>query len=299
MLEFFVVTRESNLDFDLQRIPMTQPVQSDLTTLFEKQRDAFAGTDTELIEFEPTFSPKKDELFEIADFMLPTIYPTALSTPQAFDELDNAFQDTAPIVKAIVGVDNSDKCFYFQSFNRSHILDLRRTLFLRSNTFQQMKQPAVQIDSKLAAVFRDGNLYFRSFTAVRQFLPLEDVFTEATDEDVRLVLEHDKLFVGDADTVVSNLTPRARKKFSLVIASKILDHSKATPKRIQNRSKKFDGLDIKTKSVEGVLRIIFPDTNVKIEYLLRFLAEEFYISQITEQPRATNSHQKYRSVAAK
>lgn len=293
MFEFFVVIRKRDLEIDLQKIQLAQPVQRNLTALFEGQRDEFLSVETELKNFEPTYKLEKDELFELRDFELPGIFTSALAVPQGISELDDAFETTAPIVKAIVAVDSEDQAFYFQTFNRGHILNRKRTLLLNSNVFQQLEIPAVQIDSKLAAVFRDGNLYFRSFFATKQFLPMEEIFDEATNEDVLTVLGHDMLFVNSSESIVTDLAPRSRKKFSLIIASGILDNPKVTPTVVQRRSKKFPGLDVRTKRLNGALKIIFPEGKGEIELLLRFLAEEFYVSEITRQPRATNSHEHY------
>ena len=298
--EFYVVVRNSAMEPDLLRLPLSQPTQADLTELFDSQKSSFLGIDTEMKPFEPTYSPRKNELFEIKDYELPDYCGRALTMSQSFDKLDNAFKTDAPIIKAIVAVDVDNQAFYFQSFRASHILKRRRVLHLLGETknFVQMDRPAVQIDNKLAAVFRDGNLYFRSFHVAKQFLPMDDIFKEATKEDVLVALGNDLFLVDNPNEIVDQFSPRAMKYFSIIIDSKILEHKNATPQKIKNLTKKYDGMKLEVKKPNGVSKLVFPTDKRQLNYLLKFLAEEFYISEITKEPRATNSYEKYKPVKA-
>ena len=160
-----------------------------------------------------------------------------------------------------------------------------------------MKQPGVQIDNRLAAVFRDGNLYFRSFHVAKQFLPMDDIFKEATREDILVALGNDLFLVENPNEIVDQLSARAMKYFSIIIDSQILDHPNATPQKIRNASKKYDGMELKVKKPNGKnSKLVFPSDKRQLNYLLKFLAEEFYISEITKEPRATNSYEKYKPV---
>ena len=166
-LEFYVVVRNSAMEPDLLRLPLSQPTQADLSKLFDSQKSSFLSIGTEMKPFEPTYRLGKNELFEIKDYELPDFCGRALTVSQSLDELDNAFKKSAPVIKAVVAVDVDSQAFYFQSFRASHILERRRVLHLLGNTknFVQMSQPGVQIDNKLAAVFQDGNLYCLLYTS--------------------------------------------------------------------------------------------------------------------------------------
>lgn len=296
--EFYVVVRDSDLSLTLQKIPLVQAVQGSLTTLFAEQLGAFLSVKTELKAFEPTYSPKGNELFEVKNFELPGFLGSALTVSQSIEGLENAFTPQAPIIKAVVAVDVESQAFYFQAFKPSHILERRRTLLLTKNRLHQLSEPGVQIDSKLAAVYRDNNLYFKSFHVAKQFLPIGDIFREATQEDVLVALSNDLFLVENAADVVAGLSPRAMKKFSIIIDSKILEHENSTPRKIKNLAKKFDGLEIEVRKPNGKDKIVFPTDKRQQEYLLRFLSEEFYVSEITKQPRATNSYETYKPASA-
>lgn len=296
--EFYVIVRDSDLSLELQKIPLVQSVQGSLTTLFTEQLGAFLSVKTELKAFEPTYTPKGNELFEVKEFELPGFLGSALTVSQSIENLANAFTPQAPIIKAVVAVDVGNQAFYFQGFRPSHILERRRTLLLTKNRFHELSEPGVQIDNKLAAVYRDGNLYFKSFHTAKQFLPIGDIFREATQEDVLVALGNELFLVDNPSEVVEQLSPRAMKKFSIIIDSKILEHENSTPRKIKNLAKKFDGLDIEIRKPNGQDKIVFPTDKRQQEYLLRFLSEEFYVSEITKQPRATNSYETYKPASA-
>ncbi len=297
LFDFYVIVREQDLSLTLKKIPSDQSVQRNLTTVFTNQLQTFLNIDTEHRAFDPSFTPKKNDMFEAKDFELPECYPQTLVTPETFEDLKWKVKTLGPIVKAVVAVDNENQSFYFQQFANRHVLDTKRTMFLSGYNFQMLKQHAVQIDNKLTAVFRDGNLYFKSLYAVRQFLPMDGLFRDATKEDIRQALSSKLFHVDDMDAVIDGLSDRSRKKFSIIMASKILEHKEATPKRIKETSAKFRGIEIELKQVKGKHRIVFPEKPRQIEYLLRFLAEDFYTSPLTQQPRATNSHESYKPVA--
>ena len=296
--EFYVVIRNSEMELDFMRVPLNRPTQDDLTVLFDEQRASFVNINSVLKPFEATYRLGKNELFEIKDYELPDYCGRALSVSQAIDDLTKAFKADAPVIKSVVAVDVENQAFYFQSFRASHILERRRVLHLlgKTNNFVQMTQPAVQVDNKLAAVFRDGNLYFRSYHTAKQFLPMDDIFKEATREDVLVALGNDLFMVENPNEIVDQLSARAMKYFSIIIDSKILEHKNATPQKIKNASKKYDGMELVIKKPNGTSKLVWPSDKRQQNYLLKFLAEEFYISEITKEPRATNSYEKYKPV---
>ena len=80
-----------------------------------------------------------------------------------------------------------------------------------------------------------------------------------------------------------------RKKFSAILYSKVLENDKATPQRIQRGAKKF-GINLSLKGPSGQRKLVFPENSKDAIRLLQYLSEEFYISDLTEQPFESNSH---------
>ena len=79
-----------------------------------------------------------------------------------------------------------------------------------------------------------------------------------------------------------------RKKFSAILYSKVLENfDKATPDRIQRGAKKF-GITLQIRVKSGTRKLVFPADSHEAMKLLQYLAEELYISDLTEQPFETN-----------
>lgn len=288
-LQFFAVIYTPDMVFDLRRVSLSRTLQLDLSRLFVEQAREFLGNNIAAIEFSPSYTPHHDEVVVIRGFALPNHLQRALEAPQEFDDLSFPFTPQAPMVKAILAADIHKRELYFQYFDRSRILRKDRTAIFKSGMFQKLDEPGITIDSHLSALIADGNLHFRSFHRVRQFLDLGDFFKEATNEDIESLLSHDKLDVGDPDNVLSSLSDRMRRRFSIVMATGILDHEKVTPERIQSRAKKFDNLDVKLSGKAGNRKVIFPTDATTMGLFLKFLSEELYISELTDQQREANS----------
>ncbi|WP_417398219.1 Kiwa anti-phage protein KwaB-like domain-containing protein [Gimesia chilikensis] len=287
--QFFAITRTTDLALGLERIVLSQDVQQDLSIIFAEQANELIGDKVSTLPFSPTYTPQHKETVSIENFPLPELLKKALQTPQCLPELKFPFSEKAPIVKALLAVDSTNTLFYFQYFDSSKILKKRLTFLYNSNMFRKLDDPGITIDNHLTAIISDGNLYFRSFYRVRQFLDLDSFFKEATNSDLVEILTHEKLSVDNSDEIIKSLSSQMRKKFSIVMSTGILDDERVTPRKIQNRAKKFDGLDIKLTGKSGNQKVIFPTAPKTMGIFLRFLAEEFYISQLTDEPRETNS----------
>tara|TARA_R110002111_G_scaffold100976_6_gene156479 strand:- start:39707 stop:40603 length:897 start_codon:yes stop_codon:yes gene_type:complete len=289
LLQFYAVTRATDLTLGLERIVLSQDVQQELSPLFIEQAKELIGGEAATLQFNPAYTPQHGETISIANFALPDLFKKALQTPQCLPELLFPFTDKAPIVKAILAVDTQNELFYFQYFDRSKILRKGYTFIYNSNMFRKLADPGITIDNHLTAVISEGSLNFRSFYRVRQFLDLDSFFKEATDSDINEILTHEKLLVKNTEKIINSLSSQMRKRFSIVISTGILSDERVTPNKIQRRAKKFEGLDLKLTGKSGDRKILFPTDLKTMGLFLRFLAEEFYISQLTDEPRETNS----------
>jgi hypothetical protein len=197
------------------------------------------------------------------------------------------------LVKAILSVDDGGasgtRRFFFQHFDRTHILKPKKTFLFQSGMFHQLTDPGVTISDHLTAVIVGTELLFRSFQRTNQFLDLTAHFKEATDTEIKSLLSHPSFPKTDSDSILAACKPAMRKKFSAILFSKILDHEKVTPDRIQRGAKKF-GINLHIKVESGARKLVFPENTQEAMKLLQYLAEELYISDLTEQPCETNSH---------
>ena len=182
--QFFVVTRTPSLDIDLQRVAVTSELQTTLSELFLGQSRLLLAPDVPKRSFCGTYRPNKEEVVTINPFVVPPLLERAARNPQEFPEIHMPFTESGPIVKAILGVDDGQrfgaKRFFFQYFDKTHILKRQMTFLFRSGTFHQLADPGVTISDYLTAVIVGTELFFRSFQRTNQFLDLTAHFKEAT-----------------------------------------------------------------------------------------------------------------------
>ncbi len=179
-----------------------------------------------------------------------------------------------------------DVVLQVQAFNKSRLLAKNLTILFTSNTYQRLADPGLTLDSKLAGVFRGGALCFRSYAAINPIIDISNYFTEASDKDIEQILQHDALLVDNIELIVTLTDSVIRKRYSAILASKVLDV--VTPRKIVSKAKAY-GFKLSTKKVQGKDALVFPTTKAEIKELLTFLNEGFYKGELTGELFRANS----------
>lgn len=270
----------------LLRIPLHQGLQDTLAASWQSQLDAFIA-DVQEIDFNAGYQPEEHERFRLPDFALPDWLANENSQTVAdLDPINNneALIDTIKGVVAFARNQHGQELLLFQNFSRSHVIQPGRFLLLRNNTYETSQRPGLALDGKLSAVYVrvENKLLFHSFRTVNTFLPLADFYKEASEHEIREVLDHDLLAPEDVDVLATNASQWFRKRFAMLRDSGVLDQHSA--KSIQARSK---GYDVDIHISKG--RIVFPVDKTAAKKLLQFLNEELYRGAITEKLYETNS----------
>lgn len=270
----------------LLRIPLHQGLQDTLAASWQEQYDAFA-IGTEEINFDAGYQPEEHERFRLRDYQLPDWFAGENSqSVAALDAItnDDASLDATKGIVAFARNDDDEEVMLFQNFNRSHVIRPGRFLFLQNNTYETTQRPGLTLDSKLSAVYlpADRKLLFHSFRTVNTFLPLADLYEEASELQIKEVLGHKLLAAEDADALAREANQWFRKRFAMLRDSGVLDVYSA--KAIQARSK---GYDVAIKISKG--KIVFPAERAAAKKLLQFLNEELFRGAITETLFETNS----------
>ncbi|MBV6424235.1 MAG: hypothetical protein NAOJABEB_02045 [Steroidobacteraceae bacterium] len=270
----------------LQRIPMHQALQRALTTSWGAQLDAFLDEAQE-ISFDAGYQPEGHERFALQDFEPPEWL--ARESSATIDDLSPIEQDEASIasIKALAGFargENGNELILYQNFSRSHVIRPGAFLLLRNGTYETAEHPGLTLDIKLAAVHfpAEQKLLFRNFRTVNTFLPLGDFYDEASEQQIREILAHDKLAPVNVEAIATESNQWFRKRFALLRDSGVLD--KYTAKEIRRRSK---GYDVEIQMQRG--KIVFPEDRPAAKKLLQFLNEELFRGAITETLYETNS----------
>ena len=191
----------------LYRIPLHQGLQDTLANTWGEQLNAFVEG-AEEVDFDAAYNPEPDERFRLTDFDLPGYLSAATSDAvMGLDAIGEGEQFIRSI-RAIVGLaqDNGDEIVLFQNFSRSHVIRPGQFLFLRNDTYETVQRPGLTLEGRLSAVYvpDQRKLLFHNFRTVNTFLPLADVYKEASENDIREVLDHASFSPEDVDALAVN-----------------------------------------------------------------------------------------------
>lgn len=270
----------------LLRIPLHQGLQDTLVESWQAQYEAFVNEIDE-IDFNAGYQPEAHERFRLEDYTLPEFL--AGENRQSVPDLDaitmdDALLDSTKGLVAYVRTEGGQERGLFQNFSRSHVIRPGRFLFLQNDTYETAGRAGLTLDQKLSAVYfpDEAKLLFHNFRTVNSFLPLIEFYEEASEDEIRDVLDHDLLAPEDADALAVNANQWFRKCFAMLRDSSILDTYSAT--HIQRRSA---GYDVDIHVVDH--KLVFPAEKAAAKKLLQFLNEELFRGAITETLYETNS----------
>lgn len=288
MLENFqlAVIIKQGTETNLLSIPLYQDLQDDLAENWQDQFRRFVFEIQE-IDFNAGYIPEQHECFCLKDYTPPPwiVYEDSQTVPN----LDR-IRSNETLIESIKGVvafarnERGAEIVLFQNFSRSHVIRPGRFLFLQENTYTTIQDPGMTLDDKLTAVYlpSEGKLLFRSYRTVNTFLPLEDFYKEASDQEIRDVLGHERLATQDPDAVVNGANQWVRKRFAMLRDSGVLDKYSAV--EIRERSTQYN---VHIHISED--KVVFPSEKPEAKKVLQFLNEEIFRGPITENLYETNS----------
>lgn len=288
-LHLVALLKERN-QLTLRRIPLVGELQATLTEQWQDQLDDFL-LEAEEIDFDPGYTPEAHERFSLQDFELPDVVSAESSgTVRLLDPIN--MQGAEPfLIKAMLGFarqDDGSEVVLTQSFSKSHIISPGKFLFLARDRFETSAAPALSLADQLTAVYYPAQqkLLFKNYRATNAIFSLMDFYKEATEEEIKAILAHEKLAPVDADALAKGASQWFCKRFALLNDSEILDQY-TVPQIVQN-SMGYD-LDIQIDNSTGQDRIVFPAEKAPAKKLLQFLNEELFRGAITERLFETNS----------
>ena len=270
----------------LLQIPLYQGLQDALAQSWQDQYHAFVD-DIQEIDFDAGYILEQHERFRLKNYELPTWLADedseTVSSLETITKDDSTLDATKGIV-AFARNGQGEELILFQNFNRSHIIRPGRFLLLERGTYKSMQHSGLTLDSKLSAVFLPikKTLLFHSFRTANTFLPLADFYEEASNVQIREILNHDCLVLEDAEAHVTGANHWFRKRFAMLQDSNILDEY--TVREIVDRSV---GHEVNIQ-LDGD-QIVFPADRAQAKRLLQFLNEEIFRGAITETLYETNS----------
>jgi hypothetical protein len=259
----------------IARVSVTANVQGQLSALFQEQRAAFLSPQRERAEFEAGFIPDEDQLSYIVGYEPPQHITTALNNPTNCDPL--SFQgDDPPRIKGVAAFDTESHEILFQAFDRRRVLSLKGfSLVLSGATYRRLVEPGLTLDSKLVAAVAEGRLFFDSYFAAARVLDLTAYYREATREDLVSFYGLPLFAVENQEELVEGADSWTRRKIAAIMESGILTGKSV--QEIQKAAKGFENVTVKIIKK----RLVLPSDKKELKMLVRFLAEDLYVSVIS------------------
>ena len=273
-------------EFNLMRIPLHQILQRELSQDWSIYYQNFTN-EVEEIPFNSGYNPESNQRFFLVDYILPEwLSEQDSGTVRNLDSIGN-FEEHFDSIAGIVGFardDSEEDLVLFQNFTRSRVIRPERAILKRDDVYEKARNPGLMLETKINAAYRvsERRLIFDNFRNVNSYLQLDDLFKEASKEEIMEILEHENLDPEDSEKVAINADQWTRKRFSMLADSNVLDEY--TPIDIQRVAQ-----DISFEIRVHNDRIIFPSEKREMKKLLKFLNEELFQGMITRTVYETNS----------
>lgn len=267
------------------RIPLHQALQTDLGVTWASQYEQLTHDKT-LIPFTAGYTPEESDVFYLDDYTPPEWCRMLTSTTvHRLDALPND-NNTLEQIIGILGFGrwHNEELTLIQSFSRSHIIRPTRTLLFDNNVYQTSKNPGLHLSDRLTAAYTpdSSRLMFGNFRATNHILPLEEYYSEASEQQIQDMLSHPHFEVEDMQAYTKESSQWFRKRFAMLRDSKILDTY--TVEQITAESSNYD---VPITIRNG--KIVFPRDKGQAKKILQYLNEEIFRGAITHNIYETNS----------
>ncbi|WP_051506791.1 Kiwa anti-phage protein KwaB-like domain-containing protein [Saccharibacillus sacchari] len=288
---FFVMVRNEEDDLYINRIKLDRDAQQELTSMFIKEVENLLNFD--VVPFDGSYKTDEGEIHQISNFQVSEEICSALREPTSIDELKSNSEDASKIISIFTGTTDA-KMIVFQKFNKTqYIANKGISLFHSSGTFELLKGFGINILEKIDCIYKDGDLFFKSFFTARQIFDLSNHYREATDADINEFIQSDLITLESKDHFLQHADSWVRRKVALIKDSETFINY--TPAQIRERAATY-GLNIDLRSGKDGEQesLILPQDKKELKDVLRFLDEEIYKGALSNTTYLTNSKRKYR-----
>ena len=224
---------------ELFHVPLLQSLQDALAETWGQQLGVFTNNVAE-IPFNAAYKPELHERFRLSDFDLPEPLCSINSLNVQNQPSISKHEETMDSIRSLVAFcrnNAGEELVLFQGFSRSHVIQPGSFLLLKHNTYESANHPGLRLDNKLSVVYfvREKKLLFHNFRVANTFLPLSDFYEEASEEEIRGILNHKLLAPENVDALAIDANQWFRKRFAMLKDSGVLDQYPL--QQIKKRSK--------------------------------------------------------------
>jgi len=280
-MNLFAIVEHNNEDV-IYRIPLSQEVQIEINTQFTELVNGFFY-EKEIISFDGNYNPGNDELFEIQGYPMNQDIIDSATNNLNYEILD--IINLEGKIKAIYATHeyNGNIRIYFQVFDaRKIIANKGIPLFNNNGTYSRFENKGIVITNNLTIVYRNGNIYFKSYFNARRVVPLSDYYVEATNEDVEQFSSVGIFNFEDQAGFIEDLNSNLRKKIKSIQQRGILDNIS-----IQDLQNQANQLGLEFTFNNGQISV--PRDKDYVKKLIKFLDEDYFITPLTNRVCVTNS----------
>lgn len=269
----------------VRRIRLDASVQTAIGSLFREQEVQFRDGITTEVDFNGNWNPDADELLTIDIPQEAEIFEETINANATSIQDINTANFCDENIKALFtgSIDDTAKTTVLvQKFTSQQYLQRKWSLLQDGNAFRKLTEPSFSVDTALTCIIEDGKIKFKSQFKLRSIIDMQDIYREATDQEVRDFAGHESLEVANVDSFLEQADQTTRKLISAITRSGRLNNYRV--EEIRAAAARV-GVNI---AVTGD-KISIPTTKADVKNLLRFLDDSLYEAALTGQRYITNS----------
>ena len=269
-----------------KRVRLDGTIQDQIEAIFARQEeDFFEGADEE-VPFDGGWKPDSNELLIMELTADAGMFRETLDmNANSVEDLDLANFATAGIKALFTGQDGVDGRVLVQRFTGVQLLSRKFAVFLQGDSFRRLTAPSFTLASSLAFVIDGDFIKFKSFSNLRSILDVQEIYRDATEQEVRDYAGHPNIQVLDLENFVLTADQPTRKLINAVISSGVLEDYTSAEIQVAAQSTQL-AVEVENE------RIILPAERSAVKDLLRFLDESRYRGPLSGLPYVTNSRKR-------
>jgi len=258
--------------------------RSDFDSLYSMFSQELWKLKTNVISFSGEYKPEFDESLEIKGFKLPEYVKEATDNPLGVDSLTIEDGEIEKL-KAVFLVKQSEDEYriFCQKFKKNQYLSQNfLKVFWDKNTVHSVNKPGINITNAVDCYYEDGSLFFKSYYIANQIFDLNEYYREATREDLEKFANLDVIAIENDVEELEEMNKWTRKKIATILDSGVLEKN-----NIKNILKFANELNIEFEIKNK--KILFPADKQKQRNILKFLCDEIFRGNLSDNIYETNS----------
>jgi len=265
----------------IRQIDLAEEIVESTRSLFVNAAAELMDDDTESIAFDGRYIIRDGENeISYITMDLPPEFNDIPANQQGITTLDIENDD----VKSIFWY--HDGAFLFQMFSSGNLLENKYIVrFLQEqHSFNRFTESAFIINNKIQAIYKNGNLYFKSFPSASKIFDLRTNMVAATEAEVTAFGNKENININQ-DWLRAHANAKTRRLIKMVTESGTLDTYMSLGRR--RREKLAESVNVEISIVDD--RLVLPSNVGKMNRILEFLNEDVYKGLISSNIFRTNS----------